>query len=378
MKMIVIGPVRPFRGGIAHYTDQLSEALNDSKIQHTIISFKKLYPLWLYPGKSDKEPDLENKNASAKYLLDPINPITWWQAARYIRSHEPDLVVFQWWTTFTGPAYSVLSWLIKQKKTKITFIVHNVLPHEEGLFDKFLTKLALNSSNYFIVQTPKEKERLQNIFPQAVIEECAHPIYNFTSQKAPSSLEARWQLGLDTDETVFLFFGFVRPYKGLKYLINAMGMIKKKGYHPKLIVAGEFWENIEIYHQLIKEQNISEQVIIHDYYIPNEKIELFFTAADCLIAPYTSATQSGSASIALGFGLPMIVTNIVAEGIRKENREKIQIVEPENAQSLAEAMVKFIDSYPHNIKIRHKIRSDWDYLVKIFDKLLSNFGTIMK
>jgi glycosyltransferase involved in cell wall biosynthesis len=368
MKMILIGPVKPYRGGIAHYTDQLSEALNDANIQHTIISFKKLYPLWLYPGKSDKEPDIENKNTSAKYLLDPINPITWWKTARNIKAQEPDLVVFQWWTTFTGPAYTILSWLIKQKKIKVAFIIHNVLPHEEGLFDIFLTKLALNSSNFFIVQTPKEKKRLQDLFPDAVIEECAHPIYNFSSQKTPSTHEARVKMGLDTDEIVFLFFGFVRPYKGLKYLIDAMGMIKEKGYHPKLIIAGEFWENIDIYHQLIREKNIAEQVIIHDYYIPNEEIELFFTAADCLIAPYTSATQSGSASIALGFGLPMIVTSIVSEGIRRENRVKIRVAKPENAPSLAEAMVEFIDNNFEEGQKRIPSKNDWHYLVETLIK----------
>ena len=112
MKMIIIGPIYPYRGGIAHYTEQLAEALKEAGIQQEVISFKRQYPLWLYPGSSDKEPNAAAETSAVLFMLDPMNPFTWWKTARYITSESPELVVIQWWTTFMGPAFAALGWLL--------------------------------------------------------------------------------------------------------------------------------------------------------------------------------------------------------------------------------------------------------------------------
>ena len=365
MRIVVIGPVYPYRGGIAHYTTQLANALDKSGILHTIISFKRQYPGWLYPGKSDKEPGESTRKTEALFTLDPLYPWTWFKTARLISRENPDLIVFQWWTTFWAPAYTILGWVLKFANRRNIFIIHNVLPHEQRFWDKPLSKLALSTGHSYIIQTPREKERLLQLIPKARIFECPHPVYNFSYGEKLNQTEAKEKLGIPTDKKLFIFFGLVRPYKGLRFLLEALSILHNQGIRLKLLIAGEFWEDKQVYIQMINLFQLNDQVIIEDQYIPNERVKLIFTAADCLVAPYISGTQSGAASIALGFGLPMIVTTNVSEGIAEENKQFIQEVPPEDPEALASAMIDFLNLEESKNNNHIPANDDWDRLVQV-------------
>jgi glycosyltransferase involved in cell wall biosynthesis len=365
MRIVIIGPVYPYRGGIAHYTTQLADALDKSGIQHTVISFIRQYPSWLYPGESDKEPGESTLKTDALFTLDPLHPWTWIKTARQISKENPDLIVIQWWTTFWAPAFAFLGWLQKIAKRKITFIIHNVLPHEQQFWDKPLSKLALSSGYSYIIQTPREKERLIQLLPKAQIFECPLPVYKLSNAEKLSQSEAKEKLGVPIDEKLFIFFGLVRPYKGLGYLLEALEILHKQGVRPKLLIAGEFWEDKQTYLQMINQFQLNDQITIEDQYIPNERVELIFSAADCLVAPYVRGTQSGAASIALGFGLPMIVTTNVNEGIAEENKQSIQEVPPQDPEALANAIKDFLSLEKSMNNDRVPANDDWERLVQV-------------
>ena len=342
MKLVVIGPVYPYRGGIAHYTSQLSHALIENGHETHIFSFRRQYPGWLYPGKSDKEPSQPQLQLEAKYTLDPIYPWTWINTSEAIAKLNPDAVVIHWWTTFWAPAFWCLSSLLKKKGFKVIFVIHNVAPHEPLPWDNWLARSVLQFGDAQIVQAANEQERLLSLLPNANSILCPHPIYNqFAYEIKISRNEARNRIMIKQDLPAVLFFGIVRPYKGLKHAIEAISILKAEGIPVQLIVAGEFWENITEYEDQIIKMNLSDQIILFDRYIPNEEVGLFFTAADIFIAPYIDGTQSGSVKIALGFNLPIVVTDCVSDDILL-NSESVQIIPSGDSRALAAAISKFI------------------------------------
>lgn len=312
MRIVLIGPVYPYRGGIAHYTTRLAQAIVEEGHDLMIVSFQRQYPHFLYPGKSDRDPSHEAVRMDAEFVLDPLYPWTWQRTVQRIREFSPDIVVIQWWTTFWAPAFW---WIARTLKTafRLIFLIHNVIPHEARFFDKWLAKWTLSQATGFIVQAESQREKLKELLPWADPLLIEHPIYDHFAEKRIDKGEARRRLGLPEDRPVLLFFGIVRPYKGLRNLIEALGLLYQQGYSPLLVVAGEFWESVEEYRRRIKELGLEEAVRIYNYYIPNEEVPVFFSAADVFVAPYTSGTQSGALKIALAFGLPVVASKEVIE-----------------------------------------------------------------
>ena len=295
MKIYVIGPTYPYRGGISHYNTLLCETL---KKKHNVksISFKRLYPPFLYPGKNQK--DLESKErikVSSEFSLDAINPVTWLKVFSKIRKEKPDLLILHWWTPFFTPLCFTLSFLIKHlTETKILFVCHNVLPHEARFIDRILTKIALKRSDFFVVHSNEDHENLKAILPGARVKQTVHPTYEVFKFNKISNSEAK--KGLELKNKVVLHFGFVREYKGLKILIEAMPKVLEK-LDVNLLIAGEFWDDKEKYMAIINELRIEREVSIIDKYIPNEEVGLYFSAADLVVLPYIS----GNCSIKGGF-----------------------------------------------------------------------------
>lgn len=378
MKITLIGPVYPYRGGIAHYNTSLAKALKDSGHSVSVISFKRQYPAWLYPGESDKDPSVEPVRFTAQYLLDPLYPWTWFHTARFIKGEKPQLVLFHWWTTFWAPAYTTLAWLIR-RQVKVTFLIHNVLPHEPKPWDRWLARTTLRQGKIFIIQAPHENERLKSLIPVgSQVINSALPVYAPFSEIRLSKVEARQLLGLPDDKPILLFFGIVRPYKGLNHLIDALALVK----HPiHLVVAGEFWEQINFYQQQIESLGLSQQVTLLNRYIPNEEAHRLFSAADGLVAPYVGGTQSGAAGLALGYGIPMIVTDRVAAGLPEkltrftrpeslaENCGYAHIVPAGDPNALAQAINSLITRLPTIVISPFAASDDWARLVHIIDEL---------
>lgn len=378
MNVTLIGPVYPYRGGIAHYNASLAQALADAGHSVRLISFRRQYPTRLYPGESDKDPSSEPIRFPAEYQLDPLYPWTWLHAARTIRRQPTDLVVFHWWTTFWAPAYTSLAWLIR-RKVKVAYLIHNVFPHEAKAWDRWMARTTLNQGQAFIVQAPHERERLSKLIPtSSQVFVSPLPAFHPFSKQPLSKVQARQLLGLPEDQPMLLFFGIVRPYKGLKYLIEALASVQKPVH---LIVAGEFWEDVTVYQQQIESRALSQKLTLLNRYIPNEEAHRLFSAADGLVAPYVGGTQSGAAGLALGYGLPMIITDRVAaglpEGFRSERTSEAaarnpgyaHIVPAADPQALAQAIDSLLTCLPLLTTAPFAAAEDWARLVHVIEEI---------
>lgn len=305
----MVGPVYPYRGGIAHYTTMLYRALRERGHDVLMVSFKRQYPRWLYPGRSDKDPSKEPLLVEdAHYWIDSLNPITWLTTFWRIRRYRPDVLVLQWWTTFWAPVWLVLGILNRVfLQNPLVYICHNVLPHEMRWWDPWLTQTVLRWGTRFIVQSEEERRRLVTLMPMVQVTVAPHPLYDmFAAQRIPKD-EARRRLELPLDAPILLFFGIIREYKGLRDILAAMPEIRARLGEVVLLVVGEFWEDKRPYIEMIERLGIGDSVIIEDRYIPNEEVGLYFSAADALVAPpYRQVTGSGTVQMARGFGIPVI------------------------------------------------------------------------
>jgi glycosyltransferase involved in cell wall biosynthesis len=366
MKITVIGPVYPYRGGIAHYTSHLAKKLVANGFDTQIISFQRQYPTWLYPGESDQDPSKQPLTVQAKYLLDPIYPWTWVRTEKVISQFNPQLIAVQWWTTFWSPSFAFLGWLLRMKQRKIIYVIHNVLPHEEKFWDRWFAKLALSAGNGFIVHTDPENDRLHRILPRAKTKVCPIPVYDSLAQSGLTKTEARKLLKLPERTPILLSFGIIRSYKGLSVLINAIGLLRQQGVDLFLLIAGEFWDDKSKYINQINELDLNNCIRIEDRYLPDEEVARIFSAADVLIAPYTGGTQSAVASWGLGFGIPMIVTDKVAVGISDHNQHLVTVIPSGDPILLAEAIDIFLQNLHAQQKYDQKLSTQtygWNDLI---------------
>lgn len=369
MKFCVIGPTYPYRGGIAHYTTLLVQHLRE---EHEVlfVSFKRQYPDWLFPGKSDKDPSKRPLTTETEYLLDPINPLTWRKTMQRIKLFQPEVVIIPWWHWYFAPAWTVLSRQIKRVAShpKLIFICHNVAPHEQGRMSKAVlpsvTKLAIGKGDGFIVHSQPDGRLLHSYLPKANYVVSPHPTYaelgeqNTTDIKLPVSLPA--------ERPLLLFCGIIRPYKGLDVLLDAFAIaLKKQSLH--LLIAGEFWQGGEVeYREQIEQLKLRDHVSIINEYIPDEWLAACIDRADVVVLPYKSATQSGIIQVAFGRGKPIITTNVGGLGEVVENGRTGLVVASEDPQGLATAIDRYFSEglapvFTENIMEKNG-RFSWQYL----------------
>lgn len=340
-RLVLVGPVYPFRGGIAHFTTSLANAA--SKVHSVeVLSFRRLYPKFLYPGGSDRDPSRERfrLEVPADYRLDALNPLTWIAAATRIAARPPDFVVVPWWTTFLALPLGALARLLRRRRIPVIFLVHNVLPHERRRPDRALARWALQAGDGFVVLTPGEKARLKDLLPQKeVVAVCPHPVYRLFASGRTDKAEARRRLRVPQGVPLLLFFGFVRRYKGVDCLLDAVKLLQSRGVAAHLLVAGEIWDGGARLRQRIESLGIQDRVRLDDRYIANEDVGTYFSAADIFVAPYSAGTQSGSLRIAMDFSLPAVVTETIAppEGFAEGQGRVVPVGDaPALAQAIAE------------------------------------------
>ena len=367
MRINLIGPSYPFRGGISHYTTILFKNLKKKHLTK-FYSFKRQYPAFLFPGKTDR--DLSNislRDDDTQPILDSLNPFTWVRVAVKTIKDKPDITIFPWWVIFWVPQFLTIITLLKIfSKTKILFICHNVVEHEASFTKKILSRMILSKGDFFIVHSHEEKMRLIDLIGERNITETFHPTYKEFNKEAILKNTAKEKLGI-IDKNTILFFGFVRKYKGLKYLIEAMPDILEK-LDVKLIVAGEFWDDKDEYLKQIDNLNLKQKIKLIDDYIPNEEVPFYFYASDIVVLPYTTVTGSGLIQLAYGFNKPVIVSNIGALSQVVTDKKTGFLVEPRNSQSIAEAVINYYSNndkeYMKSAIIENNKKFSWDFLIQ--------------
>ncbi|MCS6808185.1 MAG: glycosyltransferase [Bacteroidota bacterium] len=358
--IVLIGPAYPYRGGNALFMSYLYEALIPYFRVH-LINYTLLYPTILFPGTTqfDKSNTL-TKVVPSERLLHSIYPPSWWRVARRIRELSPHLVAFDWWNPFFALShYTICSLLGKAYKHKTLFITENVVSHEGRRIDTVLTALGLSRASAFLALSEQVARDLTKFARGRPIYCSELPVFGTFYAQTPSTLTqeaAKARLGFAPDVKLLLFFGYVRPYKGLDVLLRAMPFIIQNDPQIKLLVAGEFYDNPRPYEHLVHTLGIHQHVRIINSFIPNEEVAQYYTACDAVVLPYKSATQSGVVGIAYGFERPVIVTNVGGLAESVEEGKTGFIVPPESPRDLAAAVQKLY-AQQHSTDYAAHIRS---------------------
>ncbi len=303
----LVGPAHPFRGGIAHHTAMLYRALESSR-RVSRIGFVRLYPAAWFPGTTQLDRSEAAFEVPGERVIAPLNPISWLRAFWRLTRQPTELVIFQWWHPFFGPCLGCIGHLVRAfTRCKIVFICHNVTPHERHRADRALTRFALSCAHRLIVHAESQRTEAQRLLPHAEIVCHPHPPYDQFRLRGLSQRQARAELGLDG--RVLLFFGHVRAYKGLQYLLRALPEVLAE-VEVTLVIAGEFYEPRGPYDDLIRSLGLATHVRVIDRYILNEEVEAYFVACDLVVCPYTSGSQSGVVQIAHSFHKPVVCSDV--------------------------------------------------------------------
>lgn len=344
-KIVIIGPGHPLRGGLATFNQRLAKEFNDTGDDCMIVSFSLQYPNFLFPGKTQYSNDPPPEKLKILPIINSVNPFNWIKVGNRLKKEKPDIIVVRYWLPFMGPALgTILRRVRKNKHTKIICIADNIIPHEHRPGDKAFTKYFLKTCDAFITMSEKVMEDLKKFEKDKPARLVQHPLYdNFGD--AVSKEEARNKLGVGSQESIVLFFGFIRKYKGLDILLDAMKILEEKSQNlklktPKLLIAGEFYEDEKPYQEQIDKLGIRHNLVMRTGFIPDGEVKYYLCAADVIIQPYRHATQSGVTPLAYHFEKPMIVTNV--GGLPSlVPHEKTGLVAEPTAEAIAEAILRF-------------------------------------
>ena len=371
-KVIIIGPAHPYRGGIANFNNSLADAFFKNGDDIEILSFKLQYPSFLFPGKTQFESSDPPKNIKIKSIINSINPFNWFNVAREINRKNPDFVIIRYWLPFMGPCLGSIARLLN-KKIKILAITDNIIPHEKRFGDFFLTKYFVSSCDAFVTLSASVLEDLTQFTKSKNKKFTPHPIYDTFGEKIDKSV-AKKNLELNINDKYLLFFGFVRKYKGLDLMLHAMSDQRIKDLGVKLIVAGEFYDNIDFYLDLINELDIDSNVILKSDFIDERDVKNYFCASDMITQTYRTATQSGVTQIAYHFERPMLVTDVggLAEIVP---HKKVGYVTTQEPKIIADAIVDFYTNnreldFEKNTKTE-KLKFSWQNLIHTIEDLVS-------
>lgn len=369
--VIIIGPAHPLRGGLASYDERLAKAFMDKGYDTTIYTFSYQYPSFLFPGTTQYSTEPAPENISIKIKINSVNPFNWISVGNELKKLRPNIIVVRYWLPFMGPCLgTILRRIKKNKHTKIICIADNIFPHEKRPGDKAFTKYFLKPIDGFITMSEKVLADLHKFAKGKPAQFVPHPLYDNFGEKI-SKEESREKLHINLNDKVILFFGFIRKYKGLDILLNAMKLLKQNPFtqNIKLLIAGEFYEDEKNYQDLLNDTLIKDNLIIHTEFISDSMVKYYLCAADCVIQPYRNATQSGVTPLAYHFEIPMIVTNVGGLPSLVPDRKVGLIAEP-NAESIAEKVKEYFDLgeeffLPHLREEKKKY--SWEVMV---DKIL--------
>ena len=339
-KIIIIGSAYPLRGGgIASYNERLAREFMAQDFDTTIYTFTLQYPKILFPGTTQYSTEPPPSDLKIKVCINSINPFNWIKVGNELRKLNPDIIVVRFWIPFMGPCFgTILRRVKKNKHTKVVCIADNIIPHEKRTGDIIFTKYFVKPVDAFITMSKKVLDDLTKFVSNKPSQFIPHPLYDNFGEKI-SKEEARKKLGIGLDEKIILFFGFIRKYKGLDILLEAMKILKNSDHQIKLLIAGEFYDDRKIYDDLINKLDVRNNLILHTDFISDSEVKYFLCAADCVVQPYRNATQSGVTPLAYHFEIPMIVTNV--GGLPDLVPEGVGLVAEPDAIDIANKIIQF-------------------------------------
>ena len=364
--IVVLAPAFPLRGGIASSTERLAYEFLNQGHKVTIYTFSLQYPNILFPGKTQFSEDPPPEGLDIKVVVNSINPFNWWKVGKELFRLRPDFIITRFWLPFMGPSLgTILRQAKKNGHTKTVAIVDNIIPHEKRPGDKQLSTYFVNSTDGFIVLSKSVGEELRRFTADKPISYVPHPVYDNYGDVV-SKQAACQQLGISPDGKYLLFFGFIREYKGLDLLIKAMADPRIKASGIRLIIAGEYYGNQESYEKLMDDLGVRDQLILKTDFIPNPDVRYYFSAADLLVQPYKSATQSGISQLAYHFEKPMVATRVGGLPEIIEDKVSGYIVDI-NPTAIADAVIDFFENERNEAMVpevvKAKARFSWSHMV---------------
>lgn len=344
-KIVIIGPAHPLRGGLASYDERLAKEFQDNDWDTHIFTFSLQYPGFLFPGTTQYASGPPPPGLNIRVRINSVNPFNWYKVGKELQKFSADIIVVRYWLPFMGPCLGTLLRIAKRnKKSRVVCIADNIIPHEKRPGDTVFTRYFLGAVDAFITMSEKVLDDLRSFTSQKRAKFIPHPLYDNFGEKVTRTI-ARQRLGLNENDRIVLFFGFIRRYKGLDILLDAIKILKEDAAinhtpHVKLLIAGEFYESDKPYLQQLKDNDIEDAVILRTAFIPDNEVKFYLCAADAVIQPYRNATQSGVTPLAYHFEIPMIITRVggltamVPDG-------RVGLVASPDAASVAEKIIQF-------------------------------------
>ncbi len=373
MSVVLIGPAHPLRGGLATFNERLIREYLKRGDMAKIVTFSLQYPSLFFPGKTQFSTEPPPGDIPISIKVNAVNPLNWIRVGMGLKKQRPDLVLVKYWMPFMAPCFGTICRIIKRNRhTRVISIIDNIIPHEKRLGDRFLSQFWVNSADGFVVMSRSvliEMDTFTGKLPKVY---CPHPLYDNFGEILPREVALK-QLNLDPRFRYILFFGFIRDYKGLDLLLHSFHDARVKASGIKLLVAGEFYCDSKPYYDLIQEYQLQDQVIMSNDFIPDSQVRNYFCAADLVVQPYKSATQSGVTQIAYHFNKPMIITNVggLAEFV-PDNKVGF-VVEP-SPEEISTAIMKFYSEgreaeFSSNAAVE-KQKYSWGRMLETIDKLM--------
>lgn len=360
-RIIILGPAYPYRGGIAAFNERLAREFSGQGHEVETVTFTLQYPSFLFPGETQFSTEQPPRDMKIERRINSISPLNWIRTARALRRKNADLLVIAFWMPYMGAALGTIARL---SKTPTVALVHNLIPHEHKPGDALFSKYFCRSVDRFVALSESVKGDIRKFVPEKPVAVSPHPLYdNFGN--AVSREEACARLGLDPADRILLSFGLVREYKGLDWLLEAFASLENRK-HVKLVVAGEFYSDPEKYHTIARTLGIDDEVIWRSNFIPDSEVKYYFCAADLVVQPYKSATQSGVTQIAYHFDRPMIVTRVGGLAETVPDGKVGYCVEP-SWQAVADGIARFLRDAPDFSEglAEEKTKYSWTALTKI-------------
>ena len=370
-RIVIVGTAYPYRGGLAVYNERLAHEYQSKGYDVTIYTFTLQYPNFLFPGKTQYSTSVAPENLHIVRKVNSVNPFNWLKVGHEIKKLSPDLVIIKFWLPFMAPCLGTIARIARRNKnTRTISILDNIIPHEHRIGDRLFARYFINSIDGFVAMSQSvlnDAETFDRKKPKIF---SPHPLYDNFGEHVTRE-EAIQHLNLNPSTQYILFFGLIRDYKGLDWLLRAFSDKRLDNKNIKLIVAGEFYNNAEQYETLERELGIQGRVIWHREFIPNEEVRYFFSAADLIAQPYKSATQSGVTQIAYHFERPMLVTDVGGLAEIVPNGKVGYVVAPK-VEAIADALVDWAnsnqkESFAQGLK-DEKCKYSWDKMIQAIEK----------